>query len=195
MRQYIPPNAYVLPPQAERVFKGVIHDVYQWEQIVYDGSEATFEMVKRPDTVVALLIKGDSIVIAREEQPGKRLRLQLPGGRADVEEETELDAIRREVMEETGMTFRTWKLIAAHQPLPTKVDYFYYFFIAYDFEKQLEQSLDGGEKVTTMELELNELKDIIREGELEEAVPQSVIRANSIDELKAIQPLYIYEQS
>ncbi len=36
-----------IPPNAKRVFKGIIFDVYQWQQKMFDGSKETFEMLKR----------------------------------------------------------------------------------------------------------------------------------------------------
>jgi hypothetical protein len=59
-----------IPEHAHKVFEGVIFDVYQWEQEMFDGSKATFEMVKRPYTVevIPVMIDG-TIAIAYEQQP------------------------------------------------------------------------------------------------------------------------------
>ena len=35
-----------VPKQAKRVFKGVIFDVYQWEQEMFDGTKEIFEKLK-----------------------------------------------------------------------------------------------------------------------------------------------------
>ena len=43
-----------IPKDARCVFKGVIFEVWQWEQKMFDGSMATFERIKRPDTVVII---------------------------------------------------------------------------------------------------------------------------------------------
>lgn len=32
MRTVIPRNAKLVPPEAKRVFKGIIYDVYHWQQ-------------------------------------------------------------------------------------------------------------------------------------------------------------------
>lgn len=36
-----------IPDHAELVFKGVLHDVYQWQQEAFDGSFLTFEAIRR----------------------------------------------------------------------------------------------------------------------------------------------------
>ena len=146
MRTIIPEGSKTIPPEAKQVFKGVIFDVYQWPQKMFDGSEATFEMLKRPDTVKILAIKDGKIVMLDEEQPDHKRGYELPGGRHDVESETELDCAKREMLEETGMSFKNWRLVAVDEPF-TKIDWFIYTFLAYDFETQVEPHHDAGEKI------------------------------------------------
>ncbi len=147
MRTIIPKNAKLIPEDASRVFKGEIFDVYQWQQEMFDGSFGTFEMLKRSDTVKVIAIKNGKVVICEEQQPHTKVFFDVPSGRHDVEGETELDAAKRELLEETGMTFAKWKLIAIEQP-HTKIDWFVYIFLASDFIDQTEQKLDAGEKIT-----------------------------------------------
>lgn len=186
MRTVVPKKARLIPKEAKRVFKGVIFDVYQWQQEKFDGSFATYEMIKRPDTVNVLAIKDDKIVIIRDEQPSRPAVLTLPGGRHDVESETELDCAKREMHEETGMRFKNWKLISVKQE-HAKIEYFYYIFLATDFEGQDEPHVDaGGEKIEVMEVSLQELKEsaeIQRNGYL----PYELLRGiNSLDDLRTL---------
>ncbi len=148
MRQVLPPDAKLLPPEAKRVFKGIIYEVYQWDQAMFDGSREVFEMLKRPDTVKVIAVKDDKLVILEQEQPRLGHFFDIPGGRHDVESETELDAAKRELLEETGMSFKTWRLLEAAQPF-TKIESFVYVFLATDFETQIEPTPDSGEKITT----------------------------------------------
>lgn len=48
----LPKGARLIPPEADRVFRGEIYEVYQWSQKMPDGSVKTFEMLRRPDTVM-----------------------------------------------------------------------------------------------------------------------------------------------
>ncbi len=101
MRQVVPADAKLLPPQAKRVFEGIIFDVYHWQQQLFDGSYTTFEMLKRPDTIQVLAVRDNQLVILEEEQPGHPAFYGVPGGRHDQPAESELDAARRELREET----------------------------------------------------------------------------------------------
>jgi ADP-ribose pyrophosphatase len=147
MRNVIPHNAHLIPKEAKRVFKGIIFDVYQWQQKMYDGSTRTFEMLRRPDTIKVLGIKDGKIIILDEEQPHYGREYTLPGGRNDVEGEDELACAKREMLEETGMTFKTWKLIDAYQR-QHKIETFIYIFLATDFVTQGKSQVDGGEDIT-----------------------------------------------
>lgn len=55
-RSFTPSLAKVIPEQAELKFHGVIFDVYQWPQEMFDGSTETFEMLRRADTVKIIAI-------------------------------------------------------------------------------------------------------------------------------------------
>lgn len=161
MRTIIPKGARLLPQNAERVFKGLIFDVYQWQQKMFDGSMETFEMLKRHDTINIFAIKDGMITVLNEEQPGNDAFIGLPGGRHDAEEEDELMCAKRELQEETGMRFSSWKLINAYQPY-TKIDWFVYVYLATDFESQSKQKLDAGEKIDVDFVSFDELKRLTK---------------------------------
>ncbi|HVS79005.1 MAG TPA: NUDIX domain-containing protein, partial [Candidatus Saccharimonadales bacterium] len=110
MNNVVPEDANLIPVNAKKVFDGKIFDVYQWPQKMYDGTTETFEMLKRPNTVVVLAIKDGELVILKQSQPNLQNEfMDFPGGRAD-EGETPLESAKRELLEETGMTFKNWKL-------------------------------------------------------------------------------------
>ena len=159
MREYVPSEILTIPENAELVFSGKIFDVYQWPQQLFDGTTETFEMLSRKDTVKIIAIKDDKVVITYQKQPRKDWFYDLPGGRNDNPEENELAAAKREMLEETGMTFRTWKLVEVRQPF-MKLDWLVYTFIATDFIAQEPQKLDAGEQIKVKEISFEELKAI-----------------------------------
>src|SRR3989344_9394609 len=118
-----------IPENAKVVFEGVIFDIYQWEQKGYEGKIRIFKNLKRPDTALIIPItKEGKIVIAKQEQPGKRPFIGLVGGRADEGEEP-LEAAKRELLEETGYKAKEWSLFHVVQPV-SKIQWVIYFFIA-----------------------------------------------------------------
>ena len=130
---------------------------------MFNGTTKTFEMLKRPDTVKAICIKDDKILAITDQQPGRRTKFTLPGGRHDVESETELDCAKREVREETGMTFKTWKLLWAEQ-FHSKIEQVVYIYLATDIQEIGLPELDGGEQLKIYELSFAEAKNYSETG-------------------------------
>jgi|SRR3989344_1282976 len=160
MKKLVPKDAVLIPEVAERVFRGQIFDVYQWQQKVFDSTDHTFEMLKRPDTVTVIPIASEKILTLDEEQPHTGRRLSFPGGRVDANETDTLSAAKRETKEETGYEFDNWKLVNVIQP-HSKLEWFIYFYIAWDGKKTAEPHLDAGEKIILKELSFEEAKNFV----------------------------------
>lgn len=148
-----------IPDNAKLVFKGVIFDVYQWQQEMFDGSTATFEALKRPGTVQVIPTVGDRVLLSYEEQPGKPRRHTFFGGRMEEGEEP-LAAIKRELLEETGLESDEWILYKEHRP-EGKIDWPMYLYIARNCKKVTDAHLDSGEKIDIKELSFNEFIDTV----------------------------------
>lgn len=143
-----------LPENAKLVFKGVIYDVYQWEQEMFDGSKATFEKLKRKDTATIIAIVDDKIMLLDQEQPHKGRFLSFPGGVVDRDESTE-QAASRELLEETGYeagSLELWKRINPMSAMIWNND----CYVARHCRKKQEQNLDNGEKISVRFIDFEE---------------------------------------
>lgn len=160
MKKVIPTDAVLIPEVAKKVFSGHIFDVYQWSQAMFDGSDATFEMLKRPDTVIVLPVVGGQIMTIEDEQPHTGTRVSFPGGRVDDTDKTTLQAAQREIKEETGYEFKNWKLIRVIQP-HVKLEWFIYYYLAWDESGKIEPNLDSGEKITIKMMDFVEAKEFL----------------------------------
>lgn len=187
MRKYQPANAKTIPAEAERKFEGEIFEVYQWPQEMFDGSVATFEMLKAPDTVEIIAVKGDKIVITRQRQPRTEWFYAYPGGRCDHSEEDELAAAKRELREEAGMEFANWRLIDVKQP-HSKIDRLIYVFLATGFLSQHEQELDAGEEIKIEEVDFMKLQKLAQQENARYLVPP----AESLEDLLQKPALFEY---
>ncbi len=150
-----------IPDNAKKVFEGIIFDVYHWDQEMFDGTIATFEAVKRKDSVTIIAVTEDgNIILNEEEQPGKGTFISLPGGRVD-EGESILDAAKRELKEETGFVSNDWQEWFISDPFDyKKIEWNVYFYIARNITKSEEQSLDNGEKITTKFVSFDEFLEL-----------------------------------
>lgn len=151
-----PPSKQPLPSHAKKVFQGTIFSVWQWAQTLYDGTTTTFEKIQRRDTVGVIAVTEDKkIILTRQEQPGIREFIGMPGGIIDNGEDV-LDAAKRELLEETGCISDKWELFDSVQPT-TKVDWAIFLFIAKDCRKVQAENPDPGEKLSTLLVSWDEL--------------------------------------
>lgn len=136
-----------MPKNAKKVFSGRIYNVYQWKQKMFDGTYATFERLKRADTVSIIAVTHEGkIILEHEQQPGRRAELSTVTGRVDPGEGI-WEAAKRELLEETGYTAREWKLLHAYQPT-LKIEWAIFTFVAKGCKQAAPQNLDAGEKIS-----------------------------------------------
>ncbi len=160
MKKVLPPHCALVPDHAEKAFSGQIFDVYHWRQQLFDGSDATFEMLKRPDTMQIIAIRDDKIILINDEQPGRSKLLSLPGGRPEITDPSWTISAQRELEEETGFVFKNWKLIDVRQPV-RKIEWFVALYITTGYLSQKEQKLDAGEKIDVLEMDFDSFKKAV----------------------------------
>ena len=146
-----------IPENAELKFKGIIFDVYQWQQEMFDGSFETFEGLKRHDTVVVIPVFENNLIINEEIQPLMDKFNSFPCGRVD-EGETPLKTAKRELLEETGYSSDEWIEYTTMKP-DRKIEWTVHVFIAKNCNKIQEQKLDAGEKINTKLIKIDEFKE------------------------------------
>ncbi len=149
-----------IPKNAKRVFKGVIFDVYQWQQKLFDGTFKTFEKIKRQDTVNVIPITEDGkIVLCEQEQPGSETFVGALGGGID-NNENPLETAKRELLEETGYEAKEFILWDSVQFID-KMDWAIYTFIAKGCKRVSNQTTDAGEKIKLLFLTFDEFLKIV----------------------------------
>ncbi len=149
-----------IPDHAQKVFDGILFDVYHWEQEMFDGSEQLFEAIKKRDSVTVIAVYENKIAIDQEEQPGRQLFTTLPGGvcKPNI---TTLENAKRELREETGLVSEDWSLWFISDPFhSTKIEWDNYFYIARNCSKIGEPMLDPGEKIQTSFISFDEFLEL-----------------------------------
>ncbi|HYH35987.1 MAG TPA: NUDIX hydrolase [Candidatus Saccharimonadales bacterium] len=159
MKKIIPEDSVLVPEGAKLVFQGKIFATYQWPQKLFDGSEYTFEMLKRTDTVSVICVVDGKLLVIDDEQPHLGTRRSFPGGRVDPTDDTVEAAAKREVLEETGYSLKNWKLLKVHQPY-RKIEWFVHVFLAWDTADKQEPALDPGEKISVEQLSFDEVRSL-----------------------------------
>lgn len=148
-----------LPSQAKKVFQGKIFSVYQWEQKLYDGSKATFEMLKRPGTIQIIPTSGSQVYLSYEEQPTKPRTYTLLGGRMEPDEEPLVTA-KRELLEESGLESNDWELLKTYE-YEGKIEWPMYLYAARNCKQTTEQKLDPGEKIEVKKVTFEKFIELV----------------------------------
>lgn len=154
-----PKSKQPIPDHAKKVFGGVLFDVYQWEQELFNGARTVFEKIRRPDTVVVFPVLDDGrILLTEQEQPGSEPFIGATGGRVDETEDI-LAAAKRELLEESGYEASEFVLWDAQQPT-SKIEWAVYTFIAKGLKKVAELNLDAGEKIQLKPVSFDEFLEL-----------------------------------
>lgn len=151
-----------IPEHAKKVFAGEIFDVFQWDQELFDGSNAVFESLKRSDTVTVIPVTEDGkIMLIEEEQPHIPLHLKNVAGKVDPGE-LPAETAKRELLEETGYEGKEVKLWYK-QNLVYKIDWDIYTYVITGCKKVTKQNLEGGERITPVLFTFEEFIDKVCE--------------------------------
>ena len=154
-----PKSKQPIPSHATKVFEGVLFDVYQWEQELFNGARTVFEKIRRPDTVVVFSVLDDGrILLTEQEQPGCEPFIGATGGRVDHDEDI-LDAAKRELLEESGYEASEFILWDAQHPT-SKIEWVVYTFIAKGLKKVADLNLDPGEKIHVKPVSFDEFLEL-----------------------------------
>lgn len=181
---------YPIPKEARCVFKGVIFDVYQWEQEMFDGSFQTFEKLKRADTIQVIpILENGNILILKEKQPNTSVFTTFAGGRREKNEKPE-ETARRELLEETGLEAKEIILWKKFKPL-SKIEWDVYYFFARGLTKKQEPDLDGGEKIEIEEISFEKFLKLtedptFRAGDLEKSLIIANYNQDKAEEIKKL---------
>lgn len=172
-----------------KVFQGIRFSVYQWRQKMFDGSYATFEKIKRLDSVGIIAITADKqILIGEQSQPHRdQPFIDLLGGVIDPGEDWR-SAGERELREEAGAVSSHWELWFTHQAF-SSIEWKDYFVIARNCRLEEDQQLDAGELITIKQVSFGDwiqliMADSWRTQPLKTKILEELVRDPTLTELR-----------
>ncbi|MDP2630140.1 MAG: NUDIX hydrolase [Candidatus Uhrbacteria bacterium] len=178
-----------IPPEAKKVFDGVMFEVWQWEQEVYDGTTHTYERLRRRDTGTAIPIVGDKILIEHQEQPSRDPFISFPGGMIEYGADP-LQETARELLEETG--YDAQELVYFKTFSPSRLILWNsIFYIARNCKKIQEPTPEGGERIAIELISFDDFLELadnpmFRHKDLEATLVRARCSAEKQSELKRL---------
>jgi len=120
-------------------------------------------------TAIALTEAGKIIMVRQYRHAADIVSLEVPGGVIDGDETPEF-AVKRELLEETGYSFKTCKLLAELYPNPATADNRTFTYLLTGGVKTHEQHLDEHEILNVEEYTINEVKQLVKDNKIAQAL-------------------------
>lgn len=118
---------------------------------------------------VAITQEGKILLVRQYRHAAQIVSLELPGGVIEDGEAPE-DAIKRELLEETGYRFDEVEQIAIVYANPATGDNHTYCYIARNGKKTQLQNLDPHEEIIVEEYTIAEIKQLLAENKIAQAL-------------------------
>lgn len=161
---------------SEDIFDGyVLHVKYDHIKLP-NGKEATREIIRHIGAVCVVPVTADNKVIVERQfrYPINSVITEIPAGKLDSSTEDRLEAIKRELREETGYTAEEWTDLGLYYPAPAYSDEKITMYMARGLHKG-ENDLDEDEFLDVMEVPIEELVRDILEGRITDGKTQIAI--------------------
>lgn len=160
----------------EEIFIGRLLHVYRDTVELPDGSGSVRELIRHLGAVAVLPVTDDGKVIIERQfrYPFDEVITEIPAGKLDSAEEDHLDAAKRELVEETGITADEWIDLGVYYPTSAYSDEKIYMYLAKGLHKG-EQKLDEGEFLAVEEVPLTEVLEQVMRGEIPDGKTQAAV--------------------
>lgn len=135
-----------------------------------------YYVLEYPDWVNAVAVTEDNeiILIRQYRHAAEEVILEIPGGCIDPGETPE-EAIRRELLEETGYEFTSLEPLATVYANPSTSGNKTYSYLAKGGRKVQEQHLDGREEIEVLKAGLDELRELVLQNKFPQALHVSAV--------------------
>lgn len=143
-----------------------------------DGRIATpYYVLEFSDWVNAFAIteEGKIILVKQYRHAMNVVSIETPGGCVDKEDNSNEDAMRRELLEETGYAFESVHYLGRLSPNPSTQSNLFHMFIATGGKKIQGQELDPNEDIEILEVSLEEVIKMVQERRIVQAMHVSCI--------------------
>lgn len=162
--------------KSQEIYKGRLLHVFCDTIELPDGQQATREYIKHLGAVciVAVTDTGNVIMERQYRYPVGRVLCEIPAGKLDRPDEDRLEAAKRELKEETGLTADRWQDIGRYLPAPAYSGEDITMFLATGLH-QGERHLDDEEFLEVYEVPMEELVEDIVAGRIADAKTQAAV--------------------
>lgn len=121
-------------------------------------------------TAVALTEDGKVIIEHQYRHALGEVCIEIPGGCVDDTDASLEEAIKRELLEETGYSFTSYEYLGKISANPSTNSNLMHMFLARGGKKITEQHLDANEEIKISLHTIDEVKEMLRKNEIVQAM-------------------------
>lgn len=168
----------------ELVHKGAIIDVYTDYMEFENGHKAKWDFIHHDGAaaVVPVLDDGRILMVKQYRNALERYTLEIPAGKQDKSDEPGIECARRELEEETGYRSDDLRWLITLRTTVAFCNEKIEIYVAGDL-KPSKQNLDEDEFVDVNAYTLNELKEMIFTGKIEDSKTVAALLAYEVQYL------------
>ncbi len=136
-----------------------------------------FYVYEFPTWAAALPITEDGkvVMIRQYRHALGEVGIELPGGCVDDSDKDYTEAMKRELLEETGYSFSSYEYLGRISPNPSSNNNLLHMFLAKGGKKVAAQKLDENEEIEVVLMSIDELKQLLRENKIIQSMHVSCI--------------------
>lgn len=169
-------NLQEIQVSSETIYDGNVLHVREDMVELPNKNLASRELIRHIGAVCIIPVTDDGKVIVERQfrYPVNRVILEIPAGKLDRADEDRLEAAKRELREETGMTAEKWTDIGEYLPAPAYSDERITMYLATGLHSG-EQDLDDDEFLEVFRVPLKELVDDVMAGKISDGKTQIAV--------------------
>lgn len=169
-------NLQEIQVSSETIYDGNVLHVREDMVELPNKNLASRELIRHIGAVCVIPVTDDGRVIVERQfrYPVNRVILEIPAGKLDSADEDRLEAAKRELREETGMTAEKWTDIGEYLPAPAYSDERITMYLATGLHSG-EQDLDDDEFLEVFRVPLKELVDDVMAGKISDGKTQIAV--------------------
>lgn len=153
--------------RSKQLVDGKLLKVFRDDVLLSDGKESVREWIQHPgaSAVVPIFEDGTTVLVRQYRYPSRRVFLEVPAGKLDVEGENPEDVALRELEEETGWRAESLTHLGSFYPCIGYSNELIHFYVAEGLYEGT-RNLSEGELVETVSLPFVDAVQMARQGDL-----------------------------